>query len=200
MPNIIWSMYLGVLEWIIPRSWYAKDVSNDIVLITGAASGLGRNLALEFAQLGSSLVLWDIDMDGLEKTKELVEKVHRTVPAGPNHAENFCLIHKVDMSKRENIYEIAKKVQSDLKDDRYVSILVNNAGIYHGLYLQELTDEQIERMFHVNTLSHFWTVRAFLPKMIECKRGHILEIASLGGLLGSVKQVDYCASKFAVGE
>lgn len=206
VPKILWATILGVLEWIIPRAWYAKDVSNDVVLVTGAGSGLGREISLEFAKLGSTLVLWDIDRKGMEKTKELIEAEYKKIQQLPNQPKRLCLTYEVDISKRDVIYEAAKKVHQDLNADkstsgeRYVSILVNNAGIFYGLYLQELTDSQIEKIFNINTLSHFWTVRAFLPKMIEYKKGHIVEIASFGGIEGALKQVDYCATKFAVGK
>lgn len=217
IPEIIYACFLGILEWIIPRSWYAKDVSNDIVLITGAGSGLGRELALQFARVGSSLVLWDIDQKGMDETKKLIDQEHKAFmrkSMNDNHnnheaRDKFCTTYIVDVSKRENVYNAAKIVHEDLNKDKsandeagekYISILVNNAGIYHGVYLQDLSDTQIERIFNINILAHFWTVRAFLPKMIEYKRGHLLEIASYGGLNGGLKQVDYSATKFATGE
>jgi all-trans-retinol dehydrogenase (NAD+) len=53
------------------------------------------------------------------------------------------------------------------------------------------------KTFEVNTLSHFWTVKAFMPGMVEAKRGHVVTVASLAGHSGTNKLVDYCASKFA---
>lgn len=197
---------IDLLAWFIPRSWYAKKVDQDVVLITGAGSGLGRDIALEYARLNSSLVLWDINERGLKETKNLVEQEHAR-NSTLRGEDRECLTYVVDVSNKEQIYKTAEQVKIDLNRSqtghnggakvRYVSILVNNAGIYYGQYLQDLTDQQIEKIFSINILAHFWTVRTFLPDMIKYKRGHIVEIASMGGISGAFKQVDYCATKFA---
>lgn len=212
VPIFIWTTIVGLLEWVIPGSWYAKDVDQDIVLITGAGSGLGRAIALEYASLNSSLILWDINGKGLEETKDLVEAEYERVKLvskfnNQEESKKYCLSYIVDVSDRLQVQKMAQQVHTDLnkerkfdEPERYISVLVNNAGIYHGLMLQELRDDQIERIFKINILAHFWTVRAFLPNMIKFNKGHIVEIASMGGIAGLLKQVDYCATKFATGK
>ena len=79
-----------------------------------------------------------------------------------------------------------------------VDIPVNNAGVVSGRALLELTDEHIERTFRVNTQALFWTTRAFLPAMVARGSGHIVNVASAAGLIGSPRHTDYAASKFAV--
>jgi len=79
-----------------------------------------------------------------------------------------------------------------------IDVLINNAGIVSGKYLSELTDKEIENTFAVNVLAHFWTVRAFLPDMLEQNDGHVVTISSAGGILGAPRLTDYSASKFAV--
>lgn len=196
----------GILEYFVPACLYAKDVSKDVVLITGAGSGLGRSIALEYAKLGSSLILWDISQTGIEQTKQMVEKV-RNSDKNEAQKNKFCLIYVVDISDRDKVRAYGELVARDLEnlrqyqqDELYVSVLVNNAGIYHGRLLEELTEEQIERMFKINILSHFWTVRAFLPAMKRHRKGHIVEVASMAGWAGLYKQVDYCSAKFANGK
>jgi all-trans-retinol dehydrogenase (NAD+) len=76
-------------------------------------------------------------------------------------------------------------------------MLINNAGVVSGRALLDTPDELIERSFSVNTLAHFWTVKAFLPTMLENDHGHIVSIASMAGHVGIPKLIDYCASKFA---
>ena len=78
-----------------------------------------------------------------------------------------------------------------------VDVLVNNAGVISGQLLSELTDEAIERTLAVNTLALFWCTRAFLPAMVERRRGHVVTLASAAGLVGVVRQTDYSASKHA---
>ncbi|KAK7062983.1 hypothetical protein SK128_027694, partial [Halocaridina rubra] len=78
-----------------------------------------------------------------------------------------------------------------------VDILINNAGIVTGKNFLQASDQLVERTFSVNIMSHFWTVKAFLPDMINANKGHVVTVASLAGLAGVNKLVDYCASKFA---
>ncbi|CAH2229974.1 jg14044 [Pararge aegeria aegeria] len=80
---------------------------------------------------------------------------------------------------------------------KQVSLLINNAGVVSGHYLLDTPDHLIQRTFDVNILAHFWTVKAFLPAMIEQNEGHIVTIASMAGHVGVAKLVDYCSSKSA---
>merc|ERR1712029_1166947 len=105
-----------------------------------------------------------------------------------------ALDFKVDMTNREGIYAAPKETKSKV---RKVSILVNNAGIVSGTTLLDTSDEKIVRTFDVNILAHFWTIKAFLPDMLDQKQGHLVNVASLAGHSGTNKLVDYCSSKFA---
>ena len=75
-------------------------------------------------------------------------------------------------------------------------MLINNAGIVSGKQTLELTDSMIERTIAVNTTSHLYTIREFLPEMIQNKKGHIVSIASMAGLASQPALPDYCASKY----
>jgi len=76
-----------------------------------------------------------------------------------------------------------------------VSILINNAGVVSGKEFLDATESEIEHTMKVNTLALLYTTREFLPSMIRNKKGHIVTIASLGGLIGISGASDYCASK-----
>lgn len=79
-------------------------------------------------------------------------------------------------------------------------MLINNAGIVSGKKLLENSEKLIEKTIAVNTVSHHYTCREFLPAMIKNNRGHVVTIASMAGITGVAGLVDYCASKFgAVG-
>uniref|UniRef100_A0A7M4FLP3 NADP-retinol dehydrogenase n=1 Tax=Crocodylus porosus TaxID=8502 RepID=A0A7M4FLP3_CROPO len=102
-----------------------------------------------------------------------------------------------DVSKREDVYTTAERVRKEVGE---VSVLVNNAGVVSGHHLLECPDELIERTMMVNCHAHFWTTKAFLPKMLEMNHGHIVTVASSLGLFSTAGVEDYCASKFgAVG-
>ena len=162
----------------------AKSFRNQVVLITGGASGIGRRMALEFAQQGAKLVLWDIHQGRLDETVAEISGV------SSHQAYGFVC----DISNRQAVYETAKQVEEAVGP---VDILVNNAGIVSGKSILEIEDEKIEATFGVNTLALFWTAKAFLPAMIERNSGHIVTIASSAGLVGVSKLTDYCASKWA---
>ena len=78
----------------------------------------------------------------------------------------------VDVSNPKAVYEAAKRANAWART--YVSILVNNAGIVSGKPLLETEDSKIAKTFQVNVLAHFWTVKSFLPKMIEENFGHVV--------------------------
>lgn len=154
------------------------------VLITGAASGLGRKLALSLARKGASdLALLDIDEVNLRRVAREVEAVGARARA-----------FRCDLLDREAIYATADKVRAEVGE---IDILVNNAGIVSGKSFLELDDDAIERTFGVNTLALFWMTKAFLPQMIRRNRGHVVNVASSAGLIGIARLADYCASKWA---
>lgn len=172
-------------KWVItihPMTRSMTKIEGSRILITGAASGFGRLMALRIARMGGELVLWDIDEKGLET-------VVKEINGGGGKAHSMLC----NLRERGEIESCAIEV---LKEGA-IDILINNAGIVSGQSLLQLKPEQIEATFDVNSLALFWTTRAFLPMMIEQNRGHIVTIASAGGLVGTSQLVDYCASKFA---
>lgn len=161
-----------------------KNVSGEIVLITGAGSGIGRLLAIKFASLGATVVVWDINQEALNCTV----KVARENGAGRVHS------YVCDCSKRQDIYRVADQVKKEVGD---VSILINNAGVVIGKRFLDSPDSLVEKTMEVNTMAHFWTYKAFIPAMIAANHGHLVSIASFAGLCGGSQLSDYCASKFA---
>ncbi|KAJ8336490.1 hypothetical protein SKAU_G00377100 [Synaphobranchus kaupii] len=161
-----------------------KNVTGEVVLITGAGSGIGRLIALEFAGLGVSLVLWDINQEGNKETARLARE------------KGVATVHSYlcDCSDKAEVYRVADQVKRDIGD---VSILINNAGIVTGKKFMDAPDSLIEKTIEVNTMSHFWTCKAFLPAMMANNHGHLICIASSAGLIGVNGLADYCASKFA---
>ncbi|XP_064480550.1 short-chain dehydrogenase/reductase family 16C member 6-like isoform X1 [Ornithodoros turicata] len=169
---------------LVPRKYlYRKSIVGETVLVTGAGSGLGRLLAVRFAKRGARLVLWDIDRSGNEETARMIKATGGE--AWPFHC---------NVADRTAVYDTAKEVKERVGR---VDIIVNNAGVVTGKKILDIPDEMILKTFEVNTLAHFWVIKAFLPDMLAVNHGHIVSISSLAGLGGVCRLTDYCASKFA---
>ncbi|CAH0725681.1 unnamed protein product, partial [Brenthis ino] len=171
----------GIYKTIV--GYPKKDLKGSIALVTGGGGGLGSLIALRLARLGCVVVLWDINSKGLEDTVKLVKGIG-----------GKCYGYIVDLASKEDIYRVARQVDEEVGR---VSLLVNNAGVVSGQYLLDTPDHLIQRTFDVNILAHFWTVKAFLPAMLQQNDGHIVTIASMAGHVGVAKLVDYCSSKSA---
>ena len=153
------------------------------VLVTGAASGIGWLLSERLARAGAVVVLWDIDQQALKEAQQKLTK------EGLSAHAFHC-----DLSDTVSIKEAAKRTSQELGG---IDVLINNAGVVAGKSLLDLSDEDIERTFNINTLALFRVTKCWLGNMEEQGRGHIVTIASAGGITGTAKLVDYCSSKFA---
>ncbi|XP_039312323.1 short-chain dehydrogenase/reductase family 16C member 6 [Solenopsis invicta] len=179
----IFAILDGVIRSFIPKRYKMKNIDGEIALVTGGGGGLGRLLSLRLANLGAIVVVWDINEAGIDETVKLVQAAGGT-----------CYGYVCDLCDREDIYKKAKIIKEEIGK---VTILINNAGIVTGMKFLDTPDKLIIRTMDVNVMSHFWTVKAFLPIMLESNKGHIVSVASLAGQCGIPKLVDYCASKFA---
>jgi len=172
---IKWSSTLyrnqGSLFFAPPRI----DWSNEIVLITGGASGIGELLANTLAVRSVTVVVLDIH---------------------PITTENYNVeYYKCDVSNWEEVERVSKQIIEEVGQP---TIIVNNAGVVQGKLILDLSPEDVQQTLGVNTLSHFWILKAFLPGLLERKSGHIVTVASAMGLVGAAQMTDYCASKAAV--
>jgi NAD(P)-dependent dehydrogenase (short-subunit alcohol dehydrogenase family) len=163
-----------------------KTLTGKVVAITGAASGMGRSLAIECARRGSDLALVDVDVAGLEET---VVRVRAARPGVRVEAE------RLDVADRAAIYAWAEAVQQKLGG---ADVIVNNAGVSLSASVEKMRDEDFEWLFNIN----FWGVvngcRAFLPQLRAKPEGHVVNLSSVFGLIGVPTQSAYCAAKFAV--
>ncbi|XP_057713996.1 epidermal retinol dehydrogenase 2-like isoform X2 [Corythoichthys intestinalis] len=181
----IWYNVESFIYCFVPKR--RKNITGEVVLITGSGSGIGRLMALEFASLSTTVVLWDINQEGMKETARLAKE--------KGAIRVHCYL--CDCSDKNEVYRVADQVKREVGD---VSILVNNAGIVTGKKFMDAPDSLIEKTMEVNTMAHFWTYKAFLPAMIANNHGHLVSIASSAGLIGVNGLADYCASKFgAVG-
>ncbi|XP_019871759.1 short-chain dehydrogenase/reductase family 16C member 6 [Aethina tumida] len=160
-----------------------KSLKGKVVLVTGGAGGVGQELALRLARCKARVVVWDNNEKAMEKVRDKIE------------ADGFKIYtYLVDVSDREDVYKAADQVKADLGP---IDILINNAGVVCGQPLLDIPDYMIEKTYKVNILSHYWTVKAFLPDMMKKRKGHIVTVGSLTGMLGTYKCTDYAATKHA---
>jgi len=162
-----------------------KDLNGRVVAVTGAASGIGRALAVAAAGRGALLALADVDAEGLEETAGAVRR------AGGRDV----LVRRLDVREREDVQAWADEVVAHFGR---VNVLVNNAGVSLTGPFADLDPADMEWIVDVN----FWGVvhgtRAFLPHLIASGEGHVVTVSSLFGLLAVGGQSMYNATKFAV--
>ncbi|XP_029166764.1 short-chain dehydrogenase/reductase family 16C member 6-like [Nylanderia fulva] len=162
-----------------------KNVANEIVLVTGAGHGIGKELAIGYATLGATVVCWDINEETNKQTMNEIKQM----------GKHSVHAYRCDVADREEVFRVAEKVRKEVGD---VTILVNNAGIAFVKKLLDHNVDEITRVIDVNLVSHYWTLQAFLPSMIEKNYGHVVAIASGVSFFGSVHGTVYCATKAAV--
>ena len=153
-------------------------------LITGAARGMGRRMAEEFARRGAELLLVDIDEDELQLAVD-------------DLAGHGVTVHSFvrDLSDREEIWELHKTVAEEVGR---IDILVNNAGVVTGGTYEDIDADADQLMMDVNINAVHWMTKAFLPDLKQGADTHLVQLASAAGLVGVPKQVIYCASKWFV--
>lgn len=153
-----------------------------VCVITGAASGMGRELARQLSEQGAVLAISDVDTDGLEETRGMIG------------GGNRILVDVLDVSDKQAVLDYPAKVEATLGPADYV---FNNAGLTRVGEVMNTPLESMEKIIDVN----FWGVvrmtKGFLPQLLKTK-GTVTNISSLFGLIAYKGQAHYCASKFAV--
>ncbi len=153
------------------------SIQNQTAVVTGAGRGIGRAIAIELGNLGARVVLAARSRTELEETAGLIGSKASVMPADVRNKDEL-----------EGLFELAGPVD----------ILVNAAGL--GIFgpVTGFKDEDFEILIETNLRGIFWSCRFVLPSMIERKTGHIINIASIAGKVGSANRAVYCASKFGV--
>lgn len=160
-------------------------ISGSAAAVTGAASGIGRALALELARRGCDLALADRDEAGLQT---LVAEI------GKDSGRKIS-VHRVDVGEPGQIQDFAAAA---IAAHPSLNILINNAGVALLGTFEEVDQAQMEWLININ----FWGVvhgtRAFLPHLSEQRAAHIVNLSSIFGIIAPPGQTAYCAAKFAV--
>ena len=154
------------------------------VLITGGAKGIGLATAKRILNEGANVILWDFKEDDLLQTvRDLKEQGHDVF-------SQIC-----DVTNKEQVYQNAEIIKEKFGS---IDILINNAGTVYTGYMLDRTDEELENLINVNFTSMIYTIRAFMPGMLEKNLGHIINISSASSLTGAPKLAVYAATKWAV--
>jgi short-subunit dehydrogenase len=161
-----------------------REIRGKWALVTGAASGIGRAIALRLAQEGARLYLVDIDEAGLARV------VSETRQSGVEVIGRRC-----DVSQPR---EVSAAVADVLSRCGGVDILVNNAGITYYGRTERMSADHWDRLMQVNLLSHIQFTRELLPSLLARREAHVLNVCSILGLIGMPKVTAYCTSKFAM--
>jgi NAD(P)-dependent dehydrogenase (short-subunit alcohol dehydrogenase family) len=161
-----------------------KDFQNKVAAITGAASGMGRTLAVQLAQRGCHLALSDVNEAGLAETAALARQ----------HGVKVTTT-RLDVADRVAMFAWADAV---VADHGRVNLIFNNAGVALGAFVETVKPEDFQWIMGINFWGVVWGTQAFLPHLKKSGEGHIVNTSSLFGLLASPTQGTYNASKFAV--
>lgn len=161
-----------------------RDLAGDVVLITGAGHGIGKEMAIRMSALGCLVIC--VDKDGTTNRNTALEI---------RAAGGQCWAFQCDVSDKTAVREMARRVRDEVGD---VNILVNNAGIMIIKQFLQHTDEEVETTFNVNMMGQIWVLREFLPAMVKMNRGSIIFMCGLPGHAGAPFMIPYSASKFAI--
>jgi len=159
-------------------------LKDKISLITGAASGIGREIALKFAQEGSDIVIFDVNLSEAEKAKKEVESLGRS-----------SLVFNVDITDYKVVEDFVNKILDKFKK---IDILVNNAGITKDCLILRMTESDWDRVLDVNLKGTFNCIKAVSKIMLKQRKGKIINISSIIGLIGNIGQANYSASKAGI--
>lgn len=160
------------------------DFTDKVVLITGASSGIGQRLAIDLAARGATVVGCSRSRERLEET---LSEVRRTSKSSS--------VVACDVGERDQVHAMVSKVLADFGK---IDILINNAGIGMRRPFIETPLEIIEGMVRTNYLGAVYCTKEVLPSMVKRGSGHIVNISSGAGKIGSLSMAGYCASKFAM--
>lgn len=161
------------------------DFTGKTAIITGAAVGIGRAVAIRLSQAGANVILVDMNGEKLKKVEEEL-KVYG----------NDVLVFEGDVTDENRIQEI---VTNALMKFSTIEILVNNAAIWRDqASFMDVSVEEWKRYIDINVMGTVYFIRAVLPNMLENNYGRIINVSSVAGVYGNAKMVHYSTTKGAV--
>ncbi|MFC1577239.1 3-oxoacyl-[acyl-carrier-protein] reductase [Candidatus Omnitrophota bacterium] len=156
-------------------------LKQEVAIITGGARGIGREIALAFAREGAKVAICDVNPEALDATRREIESLK---------AE--CITGSVDVTKAEAVESFVQKTLDNFKK---IDILINNAGITKDAALVRMTQESWDQVLNVNLKGAFNCMKAVSKTMMRQRKGNIVNVASVIGIIGNPGQANYAASK-----
>jgi short-subunit dehydrogenase len=161
-----------------------RKLGGKSALVTGAASGIGRAIALALAGEGTRLLLVDIDESGLA-----------TVVGAARERGVEVIGRKCDVGRPEQVSAVTAEILATWGG---LDILVNNAGITYYGKTEEMSEENWDKVLRINLYSHLQFTRELLPSLLARREAHIVNVCSMFGLFGAPKLAAYCTTKFGL--
>ncbi|MCF7886958.1 MAG: 3-oxoacyl-[acyl-carrier-protein] reductase [Candidatus Omnitrophica bacterium] len=156
------------------------DFKDKVVVVTGAARGIGKQIAYSFAKRKAKVVLFDLDQAQLEIAKKELSGITE------------CQSYLIDVTNSLQLSNVIDKVIDKFSK---IDILVNNAGITKDNLALRLSETDWDKVLEVNLKGSFLTSKAVLKKMLKQRSGKIINISSIIGIIGNFGQSNYAASK-----
>ncbi|BFM17970.1 SDR family NAD(P)-dependent oxidoreductase [Maricurvus nonylphenolicus] len=163
------------------------NITNKTIIVTGGASGIGRELTIEAMRRGASVAIADLNIEGVLATKELAEAV---ATAGAT-----CSAHQLDVSNLEQWQSFRDAV---LTEYGHIDGIINNAGITFAGTAEATDYRQYEKVMSINFMGMVYGSKELLPHLHQRPEAFIANVSSVCGLFAMKKQSAYCASKFAI--
>jgi 3-oxoacyl-[acyl-carrier protein] reductase len=160
-----------------------KLLLNQVAIVTGGNAGIGKAIALKLAQEGAHIAIFGTNEATGQAT---ISEIQQQAP------QSRLQFYSVDVSQTDAVDEAIKKVTEVLGA---IDILVNNAGITSDQLLMKMSEQEWDRVLDVNLKSCYNTCHAVIRPMMKAKKGKIINISSVVGLVGNSGQVNYAASK-----
>lgn len=162
-----------------------SDLRGKMVVVTGAASGIGKETALAFARRGAALAICDVNETGLAETERQIQAVGREV-----------VTRRVDVANAEQMREFAAAVHGRVEA---VDIVMNNAGVGLGAEFLDTSLEDWDWIIGINLRGVIHGCHVFVPPMVKRGRGgHVINVASAAAYVASEPLIAYCTTKFGV--
>ena len=160
------------------------DLKGKVALVTGAAQGIGKAVALLLARNAADLVISDINLEKAEETAREIQSIGRGAMA-----------IKVDVA---NLGDVEQMVEAVLERFGHIDILINNAGITRDRLILRMTEEDWDAVLNINLKGTFHCTKTVIRHMSKQRNGKIVNIASVVGEMGNAGQANYSASKAGV--